>query len=142
MGCGPSVRVSGISDDFCGSGAEAAVEGHSAGKVWGSNKKIHLDRKDTDISCINKQTKKKCQTSWRKMTIWFHSFNPPCLISRVFLLGMSLRQREVSRCNIKAELQDISTLTLVQITGSRIISQMIEVISPVCSDRKPNLSSS
>lgn len=47
--------------------AGAAVEGHSAGKVWRSNKKIHVDKKGPDISCINGK-KVMCQIAWRKTT--------------------------------------------------------------------------
>lgn len=55
--------------DFCDVGAGDAVEGHSAGKVWRSNKKIHLGRKGTDMSCVNGEKKKEmCQIAWRKMT--------------------------------------------------------------------------
>lgn len=95
--CGFSVLVSGISEDSCDVRAGAAVEGHAVGKVWRSNKKIHLDRKGTDISCINAGKKRIVPNSLEK-----NDFLVPLLQSTmsdqpcIFLLNVITAKRSVS----------------------------------------------
>lgn len=96
MCCGSSVLVSGILEDFYGAGIGAPVEGHSAGEVWRNNKKIHLDRKGTDISCIKGKKKRNVPNSLEK-----NDFLAPLLQSTmsdqpcIFLLNVITAKRSV-----------------------------------------------